>query len=100
MPPLPRPAIGKAPLTPRSIARIVQGRAAAAGFAGHEFGDHSLKLGALSTGMEAGAHAAQLKRLSRHKSFDVLGEYLEFGQPVRRASPAPNCCSRRRHGRP
>ena len=29
--------------------------------------------------MEAGAHAAQLKRLGRHKSFDVLGEYLEFG---------------------
>jgi hypothetical protein len=25
------------------------------------------------------AHAAQLKRLGRHKTFDVLGEYLEFG---------------------
>ena len=77
--PPPRPAIGTEPLTPRSIARIVQGRAAAAGFAGHEFGGHSLKRGALSTGMQAGAHAAQLKRLGRHKSFDVLGEYLEFG---------------------
>ena len=31
----------------------------------------------LSTGMQAGAHAAQLKRLGRHKSFDVLGEYLQ-----------------------
>ena len=51
----------------------------AAGFAGREFGGHSLKRGALSTGMQAGAHAAQLKRLGRHKSFDVLGEYLEFG---------------------
>ncbi len=29
--------------------------------------------------MAAGAHAAQRKRLGRHKSFDVLGEYLEFG---------------------
>jgi integrase len=77
--PPPRPAIGTEPLTPRSIARIVQSRAAAAGFAGHEFGGHSLKRGALSTGMQAGAHAAQLKRLGRHKSFDVLGEYLEFG---------------------
>jgi integrase len=77
--PPPRPAIGTEPLTPRSIARIVQARAAAAGFAGHEFGGHSLKRGALSTGMQAGAHAAQLKRLGRHKSFDVLGEYLEFG---------------------
>jgi len=77
-PPAP-PAIGAEPLTPRSIARIVQARAAAAGFAGREFGGHSLKRGALSTGMQAGAHAAQLRRLGRHKSFDVLGEYLEFG---------------------
>ena len=77
--PPPLPAIGTEPLTPRSIARIVQARAEAAGFAGREFGGHSLKRGALSTGMQAGAHAAQLKRLGRHKSFDVLGEYLEFG---------------------
>jgi hypothetical protein len=70
---------GQAPLTPRSIARIVQARAAAAGFAPREFAGHSLKRGALSAGMAAGAHAAQLKRLGRHKSFDVLGEYLEFG---------------------
>ena len=73
------PTIGTEALTPRSIARIVQTRAAAAGFAGREFGGHSLKRGALSTGMQAGAHAAQLRRLRRHKSFDVLGEYLEFG---------------------
>jgi len=73
------PAIGTEPLTPRSIARIVQARAAAAGFSAREFGGHSLKRGALSTGMQAGAHAAQLRRLGRHKSFDVLGEYLEFG---------------------
>ena len=75
----PLPAIGTEPLTPRSIARIVQARAAAAGFSAREFGGHSLKRGALSTGMQAGAHAAQLRRLGRHKSFDVLGEYLEFG---------------------
>ena len=73
------PVLGVETLTPRSIGRIVQIRAAAAGFVGHEFGGHSLKRGALSTGMAQGAHAAQLKRLGRHKSFDVLGEYLEFG---------------------
>ena len=77
-PPAP-PAIGSAALTPRSIARIIQVRAVNAGFPAHEFGGHSLKRGALSTGMQAGAHAAQLKRLGRHKSFNVLGEYLEFG---------------------
>ncbi len=77
--PPPLPAVGADALTPRSIARIVQARASAAGFAAREFGGHSLKRGALSAGMAAGAHAAQLKRLGRHKSFDVLGEYLEFG---------------------
>jgi hypothetical protein len=29
--------------------------------------------------MQRGAHPAQLKRLGRHKRFDTLGEYLEFG---------------------
>jgi len=77
--PPPLPVLGLEPLTTKSIGRIVQARATAAGFAGHEFGGHSLKRGALSTGMQLGAHAAQLKRLGRHKSFDVLGEYLEFG---------------------
>ncbi len=77
--PPPLPAISTEPLTPRSIARIVPARAAAASFAGREFGCHSLKRGAPSSGMAAGAHAAKLKRLGRHKSFDVLGEYLEFG---------------------
>ena len=76
-PPLPR--LGAAPLTARSIARIVQARAAAAGFGRLEFGGHSLKRGALTTGMNQKAHAVQLKRLGRHKTFDVLGEYLEFG---------------------
>ena len=71
--------LGAEALTTRSIGRIVQTRAAAAGFIAREFGGHSLKRGALSAGMELGAHAAQLKRLGRHKSFDVLGEYLEFG---------------------
>ena len=77
--PPPLLVLGVEPLTTKSVGRIVQARATAAGFAGHEFGGHSLKRGALSTGMQLGAHAAQLKRLGRHKSFDVLGEYLEFG---------------------
>jgi len=31
--------------------------------------------------MDRGVHPARLKRLGRHKSFDVLGDYLEFGDP-------------------
>ena len=56
--PPPLPAIGAESLTPRSIARIVQARAAAAGFSAREFAGHSLKRGARSTGKQAGAHAA------------------------------------------
>jgi integrase len=77
--PPPLPALGREALTPRSIGRIVQSRATAAGFVARDFGGHSLKRGALTTGMEQNAHPAQLKRLGRHKSFDMLGEYLEFG---------------------
>ncbi len=76
--PPPLPAIGPDALTPRSIARIVQDRAVKAGLARLEFAGHSLKRGALTSGMQAGAHPEQLKRLGRHKSFDVLGEYLEY----------------------
>jgi hypothetical protein len=73
------PRIGKAALTARSIADIIQARAVAAGFGRRDLAGHSLKRGALTTGMDRGIHPAKLKRLGRHKSFDVLGEYLEFG---------------------
>ncbi len=77
-PPAP-PRTGIDAISPWAIASMVQARAADAGFDGPHFGGHSLKRGALTTGMERGAHPADLKRLGRHKSFDVLGEYLEFG---------------------
>jgi integrase len=77
-PPAP-PRIGIDAISPFAIASMVQTRAAAADFDGPHFGGHSLKRGALTTGMERGVHPADLKRLGRHKSFDVLGEYLQFG---------------------
>ena len=76
-PPLPR--IGTTAITPQTVAQVVQARAVAAGFGLRDLGGHSLKRGALTTGMDRGIHPAKLKRLGRHKSFDVLGEYLEFG---------------------
>jgi len=71
--------LGTEALTAQSIALIVQHRAMSAGFKRRELGGHSLKRGALTSGMEAGAHPARLKRLGRHKSYAMLGEYLEFG---------------------
>ncbi|MFT9159454.1 MAG: tyrosine-type recombinase/integrase [Acetobacter sp.] len=74
-------ALGTEALTDRSIARMVQARAAAAGLEGSSFGGHSLKRGALTTGMQAGAHPVKLKRLARHSSYAALGDYLELGDP-------------------
>ena len=51
--PPPLPVIGRDAIDPGSVARIVQRRAAAAGFDAAALGGHSLKRGALTTGMDA-----------------------------------------------
>lgn len=79
--PLPAPCVGTTAIDPGTVARIVKKRAAAAGFAGELFGGHSLKRGALTTGMDGGVHPTRLKQLGRHKSYAVLDEYLQFGDP-------------------
>ena len=73
---LPWPRLGTDAITAQSVALMVQARAVAAGFGRRELSGHNLKRGALTTGMDRGVHPAKLKRLGRHKSFDVLGEYL------------------------
>jgi integrase len=80
----PLPRVGYAAIDAGTIARVVQARAArakAAGFDPDVLGGHSLKRGALSTGMERGIHPTRLKQLSRHKSYAVLDVYLELGDP-------------------
>ena len=79
---IPRPpTVGTQPIDPRTVARIVQARAAAAGFDAATLGGHSLKRGALTTGMDLGVHPARLKRLGRHRSYAVMDAYLEHGDP-------------------
>jgi integrase len=75
------PRIGDAAIDPRTVARIVQARAAAAGYNAAALGGHSLKRGALTTGMDRGVHPTRLKHLGRHKSYAVMDEYLELGDP-------------------
>ncbi len=79
--PLPSPVVGTEALDSGSIARIVKRRAAAAGYDRDMVGGHSLKRGAMTTGMDQGVHPTKLKRLGRHKSYNVLDEYLEAGDP-------------------
>jgi site-specific recombinase XerC len=77
----PLPRIGPDAIDPRTVARIIQKRAAAVGFAVTELGGHSLKRGAMTTGMDLGVHPTKLKRLGRHKSYAMLDEYIELGDP-------------------
>ena len=79
--PLPSPRVGTDAIDPGTVGRIVKKRATAAGFDGELFGGHSLKRGALTTGMDHGVHPTRLKQLGRHKSYAVLDEYLQFGDP-------------------
>ncbi len=79
-PPSP-PRLGAAAIDPRTVARVVQARAAAAGYPPGALDGHSFKCGVLTTGMERGVHPARLKRLGRHRSYAVLDEYLEHGDP-------------------
>lgn len=74
-------AVGAHGIEPRTVARIVQGRAAATGLDRRRMGGHSLKRGALTTGMDSNVHPTRLKQLGRHKSYDVLDGYLELGEP-------------------
>jgi integrase len=71
--------VGYDAIDPRTVARIVQSRAAAAGFDPTALGGHSLKRGAMTTGMDRGVHPTRLKHLGRHKSYAVMDEYLEIG---------------------
>jgi len=66
-------------LHPGIVAAVVKSPAVDAGFKGRDLSGHSLKRGALTTGMDRGEHPARRKRLGRRKSFDMLGEYPEFG---------------------
>ncbi len=73
--------VGQQPIDPRTVARIIQARAEAVGFEPGVLGGHSLKRGALTEGMERGVHPTRLKQHGRHKSYAVLDEYLEMGDP-------------------
>ena len=77
--PLPCPVVGTDCIDSGTVGRIVKSRATAAGFDGRELGGHSLKRGAMTTGMDQRIHPTLLKQLGRHKSYAVLDDYLEQG---------------------
>ncbi|MGI4941873.1 MAG: hypothetical protein ACRYHQ_15150, partial [Janthinobacterium lividum] len=64
------------PMSDRAVARVVQARAAAAGYDPARFAGHSLRAGFITAGARAGASVFKLKEVSRHKSTDVLASYV------------------------
>lgn len=65
-----------AAMSDRAIARLVQQYAAAAGYDPTQFAGHSLRAGFLTEGAAQGATIFKLQEVSRHKSVQVLSDYV------------------------
>jgi integrase len=63
-----------------SIALIVKNWTGLAGFDAAAFAGHSLRRGAISSGVAQGVHIARLKQFSGHASLKSLEEYIELDE--------------------
>ncbi len=68
------------PIDTDSIALIVKKWTALAGLDGAAFAGHSLRRGAISSGVAQGVHIARLKQFSGHASLKSLEEYVELDE--------------------
>ncbi len=64
------------PMSDKAIAHLVKRYAAAAGYDSREFSGHSLRSGFLTEGAGQGATIFKLQEVSRHKTVQVLSEYV------------------------
>jgi site-specific recombinase XerD len=72
--------IGTSPIDTDSIALIVKNWTGLAGFDAAGFAGHSLRRGAISSGVAQGVHIARLKQFSGHASLKSLEEYVELDE--------------------
>jgi integrase len=72
--------IGTSPIDTDSIALIVKKWTGLAGLDGTAFAGHSLRRGAISSGVAQGVHIARLKQFSGHASLKSLEEYVELDE--------------------
>ena len=72
--------IGTNPIDTDSIALIVKKWTGLAGLDGAAFAGHSLRRGAISSGVAQGVHIARLKQFSGHASLKSLEEYVELDE--------------------
>lgn len=71
-----RDTLTDAPMSDRAVARLVQGCARQAGLNPAEFAAHSLRAGFLTEAARQGASIFKMREVSRHKSVQVLAEYV------------------------
>jgi integrase len=72
--------IGTNPIDTDSIALIVKNCTGLAGLDAAGFAGHSLRRGAISSGVAQGVHIARLKQFSGHASLKSLEEYVELDE--------------------
>ncbi len=71
------------PMSDRAVARLVQARVVAAGYAGADFAGHSLRAGFLTAAARSGAFVFKMREVSRHKSMQVLADYVRDAELFR-----------------
>ena len=71
------------PMSDRAIARLVQARVTAAGYPAADFAGHSLRAGFLTAAARSGASVFKMREVSRHKSMQVLADYVRDAELFR-----------------
>jgi site-specific recombinase XerD len=80
--------VSPAALSDRSVARIVQRRAADVGLDPEKFGGHSLRAGLATSAAAAGVQERDIARQTGHKSMPVLRVYIREGELFRHNAAA------------
>ncbi len=70
-------------MSDRAVARVVQARVLAAGYDPADFAGHSLRSGFLTAAARAGASIFKMREVSRHKSMQVLADYVRDAELFR-----------------
>ena len=76
-------ALTNDPMSDRAVARLVQKCAATAGHEPAHYAGHSLRSGFLTEAARQGASVFKMREVSRHKSMDVLSEYVRDADLLR-----------------
>ena len=71
------------PMSDRAVARLVQTRVLAAGYDPASFAGHSLRSGFLTAAARSGASIFKMREVSRHKSMQVLADYVRDAELFR-----------------